>query len=251
MCYALSFSADIPDLFKVMPALGEAPINVDGFYKVYMQTPDSFPLWPVIYNDEGVDKLSLMEWSVLPIYLSSPDQGEEERRKMAFARTSELLDKNSYWSRMLGNRCLIPVTGFFEHHAMPRQQGEIPVYIKPSDSNIFFIAGIYAYAPFADTESGEPKGTFAIVTRKANDLLNKINNTGPLAGHMPLILSNALAEEWNNPDAADIDLYDMLTYTFPSDDLEYWPVKDLKSASPNDEEVIAVKKELILSFDQQ
>ncbi|RFS19155.1 hypothetical protein DVR12_24590 [Chitinophaga silvatica] len=241
MCYALSFSTELNALFNVLPALKEAPENDVGFSKIYLQTPDSFPSWPVVYNENGVTKITMMEWSVLPAYLESPVEGDRERRRNAFVRTTELQDPKNYWHRMSANRCLIPVTGYFEHHALDRQQGEIPYFIRVKDTTVFFIAGIYAYAPFADMETGTLNGTFAVITHEANELLALINNTGPLAGRMPLILTPALAEEWIDPDLIDIDIYDILTFTFRSDAMEYWSVNDLKTSQNN--EIAIAKKE--------
>ncbi|GEP92006.1 Putative SOS response-associated peptidase YedK [Chitinophaga terrae (ex Kim and Jung 2007)] len=235
MCYAIAFAADWKSLLNTLPELNEAPGSGIGFEKVYKQIPDSFPQWPVIYHEGGVDKIALMEWSALPGYLEDPGDEPESRRLHAFIKAEELLDVKSYWSRISANRCLIPVTGFFEFHAPDRQQGEIPYYFRSKETDIIFMAGLYTYAPFADMETGELRGTFGIITVEANDIIRQINNTGELAGRMPLMFTPRLAEEWTDPDLIELDMYDLLTYSFRSDALEYWQVKELTGKQPDDE----------------
>lgn len=237
MCYAISFATEWNNLLTTLPGLDAAPGSEVGFEKVFRQLPDPFPEWPVIYNEDRVDKVALMEWSVLPGYLQRPGEETRNRRLHAFIKAEELLESKGYWARIIANRCLIPITGLFEYHAQGRQQAEVPYFFKSKEDEIIFLAGLYTYAPFTDQENSMQTGTFGIITVEANDIIRQINNTGELAGRMPLMFTARLAEEWKDPDLIELNMYDLLTYSFRSDALDCWQIKDWSEDQSNDEKI--------------
>ena len=127
-------------------------------------------------------------------------------------REKIVTDKQSVWYRIRKNRCLVFTTGFFEHRDIGAKK-KLPYFIKVKDETIFCFAGLYNYSPIPDTETGEVIGTFTIVTRPGNPLLNKIREwsqrvrqlqSGSLHGYLAylfiilgLLLVSALL--WKNP----------------------------------------------------
>jgi len=71
-------------------------------------------------------------------------------------------------------------------------------------------------------------GTFSIITREGNELLKKIHNSGPNGGRMPLILTKSLAEQWLDPALTDEAISEILSFEFPSDQLEARPVNTIR-----------------------
>jgi putative SOS response-associated peptidase YedK len=79
-----------------------------------------------------------------------------QRAGMLNARSERILeDKTSYWYEIRNRRCLIPVTGFYDHRGIKGWKKKVPYHIKLKDQELFFIAGLYSAAELPDTETGE------------------------------------------------------------------------------------------------
>jgi putative SOS response-associated peptidase YedK len=101
---------------------------------------------------------------------------------MCNAQSEKILgDKKSYWRRIRKQRCLIPVRAFFEHREVKGMKTKIPYVIRLKDRPVFALLGLYAYSPIPDMETGEVKGTFTVITRRANAVMEQIHNGGPNA----------------------------------------------------------------------
>lgn len=174
-------------------------------------------------------KVRMFEWGVIAGYMNTPELVKKNRSWMANARSEKVLDKKAYWSKIRKNRCVIPVNGFYEHREVKGIKNKIPYFIHRKDQPLFFIAGLYNYAPVPD-EHGEQIGTFAVITREANPLMKTIHNGGENAGRMPLILQNNMVEEWLSKDLLDIDIQNLLDYSIPSEKLEAWPVFSVRGS---------------------
>ena len=157
---------------------------------------------------------------------------------MANARSEKILgDERSYWNRIRMNRCIVFTTGFFEHRDVGAKR-KVPYFIRIKGCELFPIAGLYNYSPLPDPDTGEMKGTFAVVTRPANELMTIIHNGGINAGRMPLVLTREMAMEWLDPNLSDERLKTILHYELPSQDMEAWPVRSVRSRKEDNELVI-------------
>ncbi|MDQ2752716.1 MAG: SOS response-associated peptidase [Bacteroidota bacterium] len=106
-----------------------------------------------------------------------------------------------YREAALNRRCLILSSGFFEwRHVHPlnirtgqpvKKAVTYPYYISLKDKPYFYMAGIWQ--PWTDKETGEYIESSAIITTKANKLLEQIHNTKK---RMPTILNEDLAYKW-------------------------------------------------------
>ena len=149
---------------------------------------------------------------------------------MCNARSEKIIeDKRSYWHRIRKKRCLIPVTGFFEHREIKGWKNKVPYHIRLKGRPVFCLAGLYHYPNVADPETGEVTGTFTVITRPANALMAQIHNGGDNAFRMPLLLSRELEIKWLLPDLTDEEMQEIMGYEMPPGEMEYTPVYTIRT----------------------
>jgi putative SOS response-associated peptidase YedK len=234
MCYDMSFFSNIKLISDYLPAQAQPSIS---FEPTYHKVAQAFPPWPVVINEDGY-KIKLFEWGLIAGYMNSPEKIKEYRNSMANARSEKILDDpRSAWHRLRRQRCLVFTTGFFEHRDIGAKK-KLPYFIKVKGEKIFCLAGLYNYSPLPDPETGEAIGTFTIITRPGNTLMNKIHNSGPNSHRMPLILTKELALQWLQENLTDRELEPILHYEFPEAQLEAWPVRTIRTAKPDNDSVI-------------
>lgn len=229
----MSFFSNIKTIAEYLDIPGE-PI---AFEATYHQVAQSYCLWPVVVNDNGYS-VRLFEWGLIAEYMNTPEKIKEYRSSMANARSEKILNDNrSVWHRIRKQRCLVATTGFFEHKDIGAKKKR-PYFIRIKGMSVFFLAGLYHYAPLPDPETGEVRGTFSIVTREGNPLMKELHNSGPNSGRMPLILPVPLAKKWLDPALSDEDMRTLLSYALPPTDMEYWPVHTIRTRKADDATVI-------------
>src|SRR5688572_29817893 len=167
--------------------------------------------------------------------MNTTEKIKEYRTSMANARSEKILgDKRSVWHRLRENRCLVFTSGFFEHHDAGLKK-KVPYFVRIKDQPIFCFAGLYNYSPLPDPSTGEMIGTFAVITRPANEIMSKIHNGGANSCRMPLMLTKELAERWLANDLSDAEMETILNYEYPTDQLEAWPVNTIRTRKNDDE----------------
>ena len=88
------------------------------------------------------------------------------------------------------------------------------------------MAGIWQ--PWTDQETGEMIDTFAIVTTKANALMEQIHNKKK---RMPLILPDTLAWEWIQEGLSPERINEIANYHIPSEKMEAYTItKDFRTS---------------------
>ena len=223
MCYDMSFFAPLQQIQEVIQ-IDEWP--ADDFLPTYHQVAQSWHPFPVVFKNENKNKLAYFEWGLIASYMNTPEKIAEYRSSMANARSEKIIgDTRSIWHRIRHQRCLVCTTGFFEHRDIGAKK-KLPYFIKVKDKTIFLLAGLYNYT--TDTETGEMTGTFSIITRKGNELMEKIHNSGPNGGRMPLLLTETIANQWLDPNLTDEGLSEILSFALPSNQLEAWPVNTIR-----------------------
>lgn len=226
MCYDMSFFAPVQHINAMLP-LDEVP--ADAWQPTWHQVAQSWHPFPVVLEEDGKRKLRYFEWGLIAPYMNTPEKIAQYRSSMANARSEKILhDTRSVWHRIRHQRCLVCTTGFFEHREVGWKK-KLPYFIRVKNQELFFLAGLYNYAPQPNPETGELTGTFAIVTRPGNDLLRRIHNSGPNSGRMPLLFDTARAAQWLRPNLSDAALEALLQFEFPSEALEAWPVNTIRT----------------------
>lgn len=220
MCYDISYTTDIEYLEEYFPEVViEDWIDIDFSITVHRMAHSFLP-HPVLIYEDGCIRLKYFEWGLIASYMNSADKIKKQRPFMCNARAEKVFE-NSYWNKIRKQRCLIPVTGIYEHREISKKK--IPYYITMKERRMFFLPGFYNYSPLAD-ENGEIKGTFTILTTSANELMKTIHNSGENAGRMPLFLTPELERKWLDCRLSDEELKSILKYKFESDHLNNWPV---------------------------
>jgi len=111
----------------------------------------------------------------------------------------EYLGKRKTWQQVSANRCLIPVTGFYEFHWNdPKGKSKTKYFIRSASEEIFALGGLYS-------EWQSPEGTilntFAVCTTAANELMTFIHNKDAARNYhrMPVVINRGDEKRWLDP----------------------------------------------------
>lgn len=233
MCYDISFTTDMEEVAGYLPDIvpdGQLSLQFDATHIV----GHAFGEHPIIYKNREDELLHcrLMEWGCIPFYVKEEKKYVKQRASMLNARSERILgDDKSYWYKIRNRRCLIPVTGIYEHRAIDGWKNKVPYYIRLKNQPVFFIPGLYSVAELVDTGTGEmiKKWTFALITRNANEVMSYIHNSGENKGRMPLMVPFDMALEFISDDLTPERYAEILHYELPSDEMEYHPVFTIRS----------------------
>ena len=140
------------------------------------------------------------------------------------ARAEDIEQKATYRRPFQRQRCLVPADGFYEW----KQEGKskIPMHIRLRDGGLFAFAGVYDR--WTHPETGDPIGSFALITTRPNDLIRPIHN------RMPVILAPEAEDIWLDPDCTDVELLKSLLRPYPPDAMEAYPVSPAVNRPAND-----------------
>ncbi len=200
------------------------------------------PTLPVLTNNQA-DKFQLMTWGLIPGWAKSEKDALEISLKTMNAKAETLTDKPSFRQVAKTNRCLIPVTGFFEWQQVNSKK--IPWFISLKDEDAFSLAGIWS--EWVNPTTGELKKTFSVITTEANGLMAKIHNTKK---RMPVILTQGNEKSWID-EKTSISMYSNILKPLDDDKLQAYTVSPLVSNPRNNRNVPEVLKEYNYESAQQ
>lgn len=183
MCYRISLKTGIKELASRFRARLDNPDyqlpadEVNGF---------TFAAHPIL-TDSKRDLISTdFHWGLIPHW----SKDEKIRTNTLNARAETLADKPAFRDAML-QRCLVPVTSFYEWRWLDdRGKAKQKYEIGVGDEPIFSLGGIWSVWT---SPEGELQRTFSIVTIDANPLMSYIHNTKK---RMPLILDAQQESKW-------------------------------------------------------
>lgn len=232
MCWDVSLHSDIEIIKEAFPGLrDERRILEYDLSRMENVQAITFPEYPIIYRDVETGALALtdMEWGVLPTFIQDPKEQEDRRRTMVNIKSERVLeDHKSYWHRLKDQRCLIPVSGTFEHRRINGWKNKIPYYIAEKGRELFYIPGLYQWHESIDQDGVVEKvGSFGMMTRTANDVMQNIHNDGPHKHRMPLFLNETLEKAWLSG-IKEIDMAQIFEYEISPENMEYFPVYTLR-----------------------
>ena len=158
--------------------------NIDSYeYKTnYNISPQS--IVPAIINNELINT----KWGYFPSWLKEQDNS----RPLFNSRYESLLEKKTFTSAFRNNRCLIPLSGWYEW----RTENDIrqPYFFYNKENLQIYAAGLFWKRSNGDIET-------SIITREAVPPLDTIHNRSPL------ILNNFQIESWLSDKEVDL-IYD-------------------------------------------
>lgn len=197
MCY--NISNNNKDEAKLQQALTATYPKILGQLKI-MFSASGFvhPEWPVITMQKP-DEFQLFRWGLIPKWTPGPELAKQFRVNNLNCKSETIFEKRSFSGPIKTQRCIIPVTGFFEWRDVGKKK--YPYYIYLKNEELFCLGGIYD--SWVDKDSGEIMNTFSIVTTEANGLMAKIHN---LKLRMPFILPCSRAREWLNPQLTENEI---------------------------------------------
>ena len=232
MCYDVSFSTKYELITAYLPDIiidKNIPIQFELVPHIQAQ---SFKPYPIVTFTSGNYYLKLFEWGIIADYMNTDEKIYQMRRSMCNIRADKILDKKSYWYRIRKNRCLMPVTGIYEHREIKGWKNKVPYHVKVKNENMFFIPALYRPDSSINKETGEVYSTFGMVTRNANSLMKQIHNAKPDDPRMPLFVPFELAKKWLVPDLTDEEIKSVLDFEMPSENLEYSAVHTIRTSKP-------------------
>ena len=215
MCYYNGQKVSKTEFLKLLQL--EKALKDFDFLNKELSTGFDYSLNAVVRPKEGEIDFDIvqMEWGFVPAYIRNREQlgkmrlgykdsaGKFHPPLTTLNATAEEMLKPGkiYREAALKRRCLVLSSGFFEwRHVNPlsKKTGlplkatiNYPYHITIKEHEYFYMAGIWQ--PFIDTQTGETVDTFAIVTTKANPLMEQVHNSKK---RMPTILPDELAYEW-------------------------------------------------------
>ncbi len=234
MCYDISFTVKLKELPAYFPDLEtglQLELDFDGIHIM----GHSFRDHPIIYREREAKNLSVrpMEWGVIPFYVKDEKSFLRQRASMLNARSERILgDEKSYWYKIRNRRCLIPVTGVYEHRAIKGWKKKVPYFIRLIDQPLFFLPGLYSVSELPDLATGElvRRYTFSLITRNGNDLMKKIHNDGDNRGRMPLFLPFELSREFLDEELSPERYQEILQFEMPENKMEAITVFTIRSS---------------------
>jgi putative SOS response-associated peptidase YedK len=185
MCYFSSISVG----FQIIEdRFGVHFIQKEEFKPAYSVCGFEFPALPVISATPS-RQVAMMNWGLIPFWVKNAASANEIREKTLNARAETLFEKPAFKYAIQNRRCLVPVDGFFEWQHLDKKT--YPYFIHLKNNEPFALAGIWDN--WRNPENGETLKTFAIITTRANPLLETIHNTQK---RMPAILTRTNEEQW-------------------------------------------------------
>ena len=156
---------------------------------------------------EGPLVWSWARWSVIP-----PGVKEPSAYPLNNARSDKL--GGWPWKGLSRQRCLIPVSGFWEPEKPARAPGNAPwSYYSMRDGRPFFVAGLWSDAP--DPSTGEIADSYTMVIGEANAVMR-------VHDRMPAILGTEAAHRWLEPGPLPAELL----VPYPAEAMQAWRVGD-------------------------
>src|SRR3954470_7739750 len=241
MCYRVACVIDIKEVIEYFPELimyGDIEQLDLGFETTPLISGHLHRPHPVIYINRENWRLQVkpMEWGCIPHHVTDEEAFKERRANMLNARSERVLDDpTSYWYKIRNRRCLIPITGFYEHKAEPGFDHRIPYYIRHISQDLFFLPGLYSVANLynKNTNKWKQRWTYTLLTRTANSAMQEIHNHGSNKWRMPLMLPLELSKAWLDETLSLADYRAILNYEMPSEELDYWSVYTLGAERPD------------------
>lgn len=167
----------------------------------------------VIRNLGDHNQLDHLKWGLVPSWSKDPSKGAS----LINARSETVADKPSFRHAIKKNRCIIPVSGFYEwSHAGTEKH---PHFIHMVDKAPMCLAGIWEH--WKSPDGTDVIETFSILTTSANKLVSALHE------RMPVILPPDTYGLWLDRNLQDPHHLEHFYSPFPDELMTYYKVPDL------------------------
>jgi putative SOS response-associated peptidase YedK len=172
----------------------------------------------IVREDEGKRELIPMRWGLVPRWWSKP---LKEMRVATFNARAETVETKPFFrDAFKRNRCLIPVSGYYEWQTTPG--GKQPWYFSAADgSPLLTAAGLWD--EWKDCGTGEVLKSCTMIITEPNEFVAEVHD------RMPVLLTPDQFAPWLSGEAGTECLRPA-----PSDYLQRWPVSKRVNSSKAD-----------------
>lgn len=152
------------------------------------------------------DQFKLFNWGLVPFFMKEKQKAMDLRAQTLNCISEEMFEKPSYKDAIKnGQRCLIPVSGFFEWRWLDEKGTvKIPYYITFRDQKIRSMAGLYSR--WKDPDTGNYYYSYTVLTTRANTILEYVHNAKK---RMPVFIAKEHEKDWLNRDLKKDDVMDL------------------------------------------
>jgi putative SOS response-associated peptidase YedK len=186
---------DFSKLFEIRPPL----LEFSPLFFPNQQVPI------VRLNTEGVRESVAVKWGILPRWWKSEPK---EFKGSTFNAQAETIDeKASFREAFKTQRCLLPVSSFFEWHHTENNK-KIKYQIGLKDQPLFAFAGVWERWERQD----KVIESCTLLTTIPNDLMREVHNNKP---RMPVIIDKEDFELWLDPSITKRERLEPLFAPYP------------------------------------
>ena len=183
---------------------------------------------PVITNDQP-HEIQFFHWGLIPSWSKDKATARIIAGKCLNSRSETMFDKPAFRSAAKEKRCIIPLSGYYEHYWLDKGgKKKVPYYISRNDNKPLYMAGLWE--EWIDKTTGEVVKTCTITTTNANSKLSEVHNRNPLDPRMLVILDFKDIDYWLSPIESNsgIELLQSMCIPYPPDALAIYPVAQLR-----------------------
>ena len=137
-----------------------------------------------------------------------PSWKEKANSALGNAKGETIDQLPSFKEQFATQRCLIPVTGFYEWRMDPGEKRKTP-YKVMTDDEVFCLAGLWDHWPPKQLVS------FAIITTEPNELIAQLHN------RMPVVLKREHYQDWLDPENHDVAALKTMLKPYPAEHMAY------------------------------
>ncbi len=191
----------------------------------------------ILYKNRKL-RLEPMTWGLIPHWVENKEQAHKLWNGTLNARSETAFEKPSYAAIQSGNKGILPVESFFEHHH--RNKKTFPHRIKNAKGEGLKLAVVWDEW---EDESGESLKTFAILTVEGNQKMAEIHNNPKMKGpRMPLMISDEMAVDWLTQPMNEEDFEKIYSWSAKANhDLEAYPVPSLRGKNAVGNQAAAIQ----------
>lgn len=153
-------------------------------YQILPEYKPTDPIFHILQRKSSVIP-SFSTWGVKPDWSNKPITNSR----------SEKLFSSPFWRTFISkNRCLIPVSSFFEWQEISGKKFKKKITFKNEST---CLAGLYG--DWKDVGIQKDGYWVTILTQDGNSLMKKIHNSGENQGRQPVVMRREYWEKWLSP----------------------------------------------------
>jgi putative SOS response-associated peptidase YedK len=220
MCGRFTRFTPVADIARAFSAVA-SPVEIRPSYNI-APTRSIY-----VVNGGGSRAMSDYRWGLVPAWSKDVSRASS----MINARVESVREKPSFRNLLSGNRCVIPINGYYEWKQLPsvgKVRAKQPYYFSPSNESQYCHDGMLAIAALWTTwGNGEERySSCTALTTEATERISMVHH------RMPLLLDRHGLDVWLSDDA-DINLGDL---AMPADLLiDIHPVSSRVNSARNDD----------------